>query len=84
MTDQPRSHRPGHQPGHHGGSEDAQPAHYPRYQGADEDTAGTVGRGPLAARQRRVRVLVIAIVVAIVPAIVLMHLTGAMPKGTGF
>ena len=85
MTDQPRSHGPGHRPGDHGTGQGARmPDHHPRYQGTDEDAAVTVGREPLTARQRRVRVLVIAIVAAIVLAILLIHLTGAMPKGTGF
>jgi hypothetical protein len=84
MTDQPRSHGPGHQPGYPGAGEGARMPGHPRYQGADEDAAGTADREPLAARQRRVRVLVIAIVITIVLAIVLMHVTGAMLKGMGF
>jgi hypothetical protein len=84
MTDQPGSHGPGHRPGDHGAGEDARMPGPPRYQGPGEDAAGTAGREPLTERQRRVRVLVIAIVIAIVLAILLMHVTGAMPKGTGF
>lgn len=40
-------------------------------------------REPLTARQRRTRVVVIAIVIAVILAILIMHMTGAMPK-TGF
>jgi hypothetical protein len=84
MTDQPRSHGPGHRPGDHGAGEGARMPDHPRYQGTDEDAAGNAAREPPTARQRRVRLLVIAIVIAIVLAILLMHVTGAMPKGTGF
>ncbi len=58
--------------------------HHPRYQGTDEDAAVNAAREPLTARQRRVRVAVVAIVIAVVLAILIMHVTGAMPKGMGF
>jgi len=64
---------------------DYQPARrHPPYHGAVEDARpADAGQQP-AARQRRIRVLVMAIVAAVLLAIVIMHLTGAMPTGTGF
>ena len=56
--------------------------HQPRYPGAGEDTAAPA-RTALTARQRRTRVLVIAIVIALALVILLLHVTGAMPAGTG-
>jgi hypothetical protein len=84
MTHQPRSHGPGHQPRYHGAGEDARVTHHPRYQGTDEGADVKAAREPLTPRQRRVRVAVIATVIAIVLAILIMHVTGAMPKGMGF
>ena len=60
-----------------------EPGRHPRYHGTDHEAAAG-GREPLTARRRRTRVAVIAVVAAIALAILIMHLTGAMPNGTGF
>jgi hypothetical protein len=62
-------------------------ADHPRYQGATEDTGAVeddaaAAREPLTARQRRARVLVIAIVAGLFLAIVILHITGALGPGT--
>lgn len=58
-----------------------EPGHQPRYHGTDEDIAAPA-RPPQTPGQRRTRVLVIAIAVALVLAVVILHLTGAVPTGT--
>jgi hypothetical protein len=65
-------HGPDHQP----------TSHHPRYHSAREDD-GPAGTTRQAVRQRRMRALIIAIVIALLLAIVIMHATGAMPRGTG-
>ena len=55
--------------------------HHPRYPGTDED-AEAGAQKLLTTRQRRIRVLAIAIVTAVLLAILLLHVTGAMPTGT--
>jgi hypothetical protein len=52
-----------------------------RYTGSD-DTDADGGRVPLSARQRRVRVLVILLVIAVLIAFIVLHLTGAVGRGT--
>jgi hypothetical protein len=54
----------------------------PRYRSGDENADANSAREPLTARQRRTRVLVIAIVAAVVLAILVLHLTGALGAGT--
>jgi hypothetical protein len=54
----------------------------PRYHGSDENAAGGSARGPLTARQRWTRMLVIAIVIALFLAMVILHVTGALGPGT--
>ena len=55
-----------------------QPGRQPRYRGTDEDIA-TPARPPRTAGQRRTLVLMITIAIAVVLAIVILHLTGAVP-----
>jgi hypothetical protein len=57
-----------------------QPGHQPRYHGTDEETAAPAGP-PRTAGQRRRLLLMIAIAVAVVLAVVILHLTGAVPAG---
>ncbi len=54
--------------------------HRPRYHGGDEDADDA--REPLTARQRRTRVLVIAVVIAALLAFVILHITGTLGPGT--
>jgi hypothetical protein len=54
--------------------------HRPRYRGSDDD--GDAPREPLTPRQRRTRVLVIAVVIALLLAFVILHITGALGPGT--
>lgn len=54
----------------------------PRYQGHDEDTRTGDARKPLTARQRRTRVALIAIVIALLLAMVILHITGTLGPGT--
>lgn len=51
-----------------------------RYTGTDDDP-GT-GKVPLTARQRRNRLLVILIVIAIIGAMIVLHAAGVVGKGT--
>lgn len=60
-------------------SPDDRATRQPRYHGDDENADTRV---PLTARQRWTRVLVIAIVIAVFLAIVILHLTGTLGKGT--
>jgi hypothetical protein len=53
----------------------------PSYPGAGEDT-GKASRPALTARQRTVRVLLIAVVVAVIALIVILHVTGVLGPGT--
>ena len=78
MTDQPRHHGPGHQPRDHG------IAHHPRYHGTDEGAGADAAGEQRTARQRWKLAALIAVVAALVLTILIMHLTGAMGKGTGF
>ena len=58
-----------------------QPGHQPHYHGTDEDLAAPA-RPPRTPRQRRALALVVAIAISVVLAIVILHLTGAIPRGT--
>ena len=60
-------------------SADDKIARQPRYQGSDENADSA--REPLTTRQRWMRVLVIAVVIAAVLAMVILHLTGTLGKG---
>ena len=75
MTRHPPGDGPVNHPADHG------TAQHPRYHGTDDDVSGQPGPRPLTARQRWARVAVIAIVAAVVLAILILHLTGAMGKG---
>lgn len=55
--------------------------HQPRYQGSDEDTAADAAREPPTARQRRTRVVLIAIVAALFLVMLILHVTGALGPG---
>jgi hypothetical protein len=55
--------------------------HHLRYPGTDQEAAAGTQK-MLTTRQRRARVLAIAIVTALLLAILLLHVTGAMPTGT--
>jgi hypothetical protein len=55
----------------------ADPPSYPR---AGED-AGDASRPALTARQRGVRVLLIAVVVALIALVVILHVTGVLGPG---
>ncbi len=59
---------------------DGRAGHRPRYHGGDEDADDA--REPLTARQRRTRVLVIAVVIAALLAFVILHITGTLGPGT--
>jgi hypothetical protein len=59
-------------------SADDHVTHQPRYQGSDENADA---RQPLTARQRRTRLLVIAIVIAALVAMVILHVTGILGQG---
>jgi hypothetical protein len=52
-----------------------------RYTGSDDSDADS-GRVPLTARQRRARMLVILLVIAVLIAFIVLHLTGAVGRGT--
>jgi hypothetical protein len=54
----------------------------PRYHGSDEDSSAGSVQEPMTARQRWIRVLVIAIVIALFLAILVLHLTGTLGPGT--
>lgn len=54
----------------------------PRYHGSDENADAGSAREPLTARQRRTRMLVIAIVIALFLAIVILHVAGVLGPGT--
>ena len=53
----------------------------PSYPDTGKD-AGKASRPALTARQRTVRVLLIAVVVAVVTLIVILHVTGVLGPGT--
>jgi hypothetical protein len=59
-------------------SADDQVTRQPRYQGSD---ANAGAKEQLTARQRRTRLLVIAIVIAALLAMVILHVTGILGKG---
>lgn len=63
---------------HH--SPDDRATRQPRYRGSDDDADAP--REPLSPRQRRTRVLVIAVVVALLLAFVVLHITGTLGPGT--
>lgn len=77
MAQQPTHHGPSHRPREHATS------HLPRFRGAGANGEVSATREPDAPRPRWKLVIVIAIVIAVFLAIVIMHATGAMPKGTG-
>ncbi len=52
----------------------------PRYRASDDD--GDAPREPLTPQQRRTRVLVIAVVIALLLAFVILHITGTLGPGT--
>lgn len=70
MTHQPMDHGPGHRPREHA------PGHLPRFHGTSEEAVWQ----PRTARRRWKLVAVIAIVIAVFLAILITHMTGAMPK----
>jgi hypothetical protein len=59
-------------------SPDDRAGHRPRYRGSD----GDVTREPLSRQQRWTRVLVIAVVIALLLAFVILHVTGTLGPGT--
>ena len=63
---------------HH--SPDDRAGHRPWYRGSDDDADAP--REPLTARQRRARVLVIAVVIALLLVFVILHITGTLGPGT--
>ncbi len=63
-------------------SPDNRVTHRPRYHGSDENADAGTAREPVTARQRRTRVLVIAVVIALILAFVILHVTGALGPGT--
>jgi hypothetical protein len=54
--------------------------HQPRYRGGDENANDA--REPLTPQRRRTRVLVIAVVIAVLVAFVILHITGTLGPGT--
>jgi hypothetical protein len=71
------------QPSYHGNDEEARTTHHPRYHGDDEGGGEGSARQELTARQRWVRIIVIALVVAVFLAIVILHATGSMKGMNG-
>ena len=60
-------------------SPDDRAGHRPRYRRRDDD--GDAPREPLTPQQRRTRVLVIAVVIALLLAFVILHITGTFGPG---
>jgi hypothetical protein len=54
----------------------------PRYQGNDEDAGAGAARKQLTPRQRWSRIALIAIVVGLLLAMVILHMTGTLGPGT--
>ena len=63
-------------------SPDDRVTHQPRYHASEENADADFTRKPMTARQRWTRVLVIAVVIAVFLAIVILHITGVLGKGT--
>jgi hypothetical protein len=76
MTDQPPHHGITHQPQDHG------TGHHPRYHGADEDTVAAA-RKPRTARQRWMRLALIAIGVIMIAIFLTMLILDSTGIGKG-
>ena len=59
---------------------DDRAGHRPRYHGGQENADNAPE--PLTPQQRRTRVLVIAVVIAVLLAFVILHITGILGPGT--
>jgi len=59
---------------------DDRAGHRPRYHGGEENADNAPE--PLTPQQRRMRVLVIAVVIAVLLAFVILHITGILGPGT--